>query len=216
MSATARRTPVQDRSQKTVEKVLAATTALLARGIPVDILTTAQIAAEAAISVGALYRFFPDKQSIVDAIALSHMERFQDALGMRLMLAFPPDAPSFLSAIIDAFAEYIDGNPDFRTVAFGAPGTPGAASGATGRTISRRTRDTYAASGDLNAMVREFLAETYDVALTDTFELRLKLAIEIGDRLLAHCFEQPAESRPAVLGETKRILVATLFPGDAT
>ena len=206
MSATARRTPVQDRSQKTVEKVLAATTALLARGIPVDILTTAQIAAEAAISVGALYRFFPDKQSIVDAIALSHMERFQDALAMRLMLAFPPDAPSFLAAIIDAFAEYIDGNPDFRTVAFGAPGA------ATGRTISRRTRDTYAASGDLNAMVREFLAETYDVALTDTFELRLKLAIEIGDRLLAHTFEHPPADRPSILAETRRILIATLFP----
>jgi len=210
MSATtaARRTPVQDRSQKTVEKVLSATSALLARGIPVDVLTTAQIAAEAAISVGALYRFFPDKQSIVDAIALSHMERFQEALGLRLMLAFPPDAPSFLSAIIDAFADYIDGNPDFRTVSFGAPG------GSAGRTISRSTRDTYAASGELNAMVREFLAETYDVALTDTFELRLKLAIEIGDRLLAHSFEQPSETRPAILAETKRILVATLFPGD--
>ena len=78
MSATAppptRRTPVQGRSQETVQKVLAATASLLARGLPVDLLTTAQIAGEAQVSVGALYRFFPDKQAIVDAIALRHMD----------------------------------------------------------------------------------------------------------------------------------------------
>ena len=207
MSATSeapRRIPVQGRSQETVQKVLAATAALLGRGLPVALLTTAQIAAEAHVSVGALYRFFPDKQAIVDAIALKHMDVFQEALAMRMMLAFPPDPPAFLGTVIDAFAEYLAANPDFRTVAFGGPGG--------GRTISRRTRDAYAGSGEVSEMVRSFLTEAFGIAITPDFELRLRLAIEIGDRLLAYAFEQAeGETRSAVLVETKRILVATLF-----
>ena len=186
-----------------MQKVLAATASLLARGLPVDLLTTAQIAGEAQVSVGALYRFFPDKQAIVDAIALRHMEAFQEALTGRLVLAFPADAPAFLAAIIDAFAEYLDRHPDFRTVAFGTPHT-------TARTVSRTTRDAYAASGEVLDVIRSVLAEAYAIDLTDNFNLRLRLAIETGDRLLAYAFDHPAE-RPAIIAETKRILSATLF-----
>jgi AcrR family transcriptional regulator len=198
-----RATPVQGRSQETVQKVLAAAAALLARGQSVEMLTTAAIAAEAGVSVGALYRFFPDKQAIVDAIALRHMEVFQEALATRLMLAVPPDPPGFLAAVIDAFAEYLARNPDFRTVAFGAPGG--------GRYVSRPTREAYAGSGEVSAMVRDFLAEAYGMELTEAFELRLRLAIEIGDRLLAYAFEQEGGARGRVLDEAKRILAATLF-----
>ena len=182
-----------------MQKVLTATATMLARGLPVDLLTTAQIAAEARVSVGALYRFFPDKQAIVDAIALRHMDEFQQSLTARLMLAFPPDAPAFLAAIIDAFADYLDRHPDFRTVAFATPNT-----------ISRTTRDAYAASGEVLDVVRSVLAEAYAIDLTDNFNLRLRLAIETGDRLLAYAFDHPAE-RPAIIAETKRILSATLF-----
>jgi AcrR family transcriptional regulator len=199
-----RRTPVQGRSQETVQKVLAATADLLASGQPVELLTTAAIAAAASVSVGALYRFFPDKQAIVDAIALDHMEKFQEAVAMRLMLSFPPDPTAFLSTILDAFAEYLEAHPDFRTVAFGAPG------GA--RYISRPTRDAYAGSGEVSEMIRSFLSEAYNIAITDTFELRLRLAIEIGDRLFAYAFEpRPPEARAAIIAEAKRILASTLF-----
>ena len=103
------------------------------------------------------------------------MELFQEALTTRIMLALPPDPPGFLGAVIDAFAEYLSLHPDFRTVAFGAPGG--------NRYVSRPTREAYAGSGNVSAMVREFLAEAYDLEMTAALELRLRLAIEIGDRL---------------------------------
>lgn len=200
MSVTAsRRTPVQGRSQVTVRKVRDAAAVLLARGHGVEMLTTAQIAAIAGVSVGALYRFFPDKQAIVDAIALDHMAAFEEALMARLMLAFPADAPAFLAAVVDGFVAYLDQHPDFRTLAFGQ-GT---------RTISAATRDSYAASGEMLGTLREVLAETYGVVTDDRFDLRLRLAIEAGERLLAFALEQPA--REAALAEVRRILVAILF-----
>lgn len=201
----ARRAPLQGRSQETVSRVLAATTALLGRGIPVESMTTAQIAAEAGLSVGALYRFFADKQAIVDAIAETRMEGFQEALGLRLMLAMPPSPPEFLAAVIDSFAEYLLAHPDLRMLAFGGPGG--------GRAISRHARDAQAGAGRIAGMVREFLAEAYDLPLDDAFDFRLRIAIEIGDRLLAHALEQPdGEARGRVLAEMKAILAGYLFP----
>jgi AcrR family transcriptional regulator len=36
-----------------------------------------RIAAAAGLSIGALYRFFPDKQTIIDAIAVHHTSQFR-------------------------------------------------------------------------------------------------------------------------------------------
>ena len=120
------------------------------------------------------------------------------------MLALPPDASAFLATVLDGFTAYLAAHPDFRTVAFGAPGG--------GRHVSRPTRDAYAGSGEVMEMVRNFLAEAYAVDITAAFELRLRIAIEIGDRLIAYAFEQPdAAARGAVIEEAKRILATTLF-----
>ena len=169
ITQTTRRTPVQGRSQETVQKVLSATAAMLGAGQSVELLTTASIAQSAGVSVGALYRFFPDKQAIVDAIALGHMAQFQEAIATRIMLALPPDASAFLATVLDGFTAYLAAHPDFRTVAFGAPGG--------GRHVSRPTRDAYAGSGEVMEMVRNFLAEAYAVDITAAFELRLRIAI---------------------------------------
>ena len=52
-----------------------AASSLLSR-MPLEDVTTTRIAVEAGISVGALYRFFPDKQTILDAVAVRHVQRF--------------------------------------------------------------------------------------------------------------------------------------------
>jgi AcrR family transcriptional regulator len=205
----ARRSPVQERSQETVQRVLAATATLLGRGIAVESLTTAQIATEAGMSVGGLYRFFRDKQAIVDAIAVRHMELFQEAAIGRIMFALPDTPQALLAGIIDAFAAYLEANPDFRTVAYGAPGG-GTAGG--GRHVSRPIRDAYAGSGELVASLTEFVSEAFDVVVDEAFGFRLRIATEIGDRLLAHAFEQPAgPDRARVLDEAKRLLGDYVF-----
>jgi AcrR family transcriptional regulator len=198
-----RRQPVQERSQETVARVLAATAALLARGVSIEALTTAQIAHEAGLSVGGLYRFFPDKQAIVDAIAVRHMELFQERMAAAIMAEFPPAPQDFLSVVIDAFVAYLDANPDFRTVAFGAPGG--------GRYISRPTRDDYAAH-QVSDMVMEFIAGAFDIDPTPELGFRLRIATEIGDRLLAFAFEQTEpQARGRVLAEAKTLLGSYLF-----
>lgn len=203
LPATKRRSPVQERSQETVQRVLAAASALLASGVTVEALTTAQIATAAGLSVGGLYRFFPDKQAIVDAIAVHHMELFQEQMAGRMMLAIPPDPSAFLGAIIDGFVAYLEANPDFRILAFGAPGG--------GRYVSRPTRETFGGSSVLEA-IREFVGEMYEVELSEDFGFRLRLVTEIGDRLLAYAFEQTApDERAHIVAEAKSLLTSYLF-----
>jgi AcrR family transcriptional regulator len=198
-----RRSPVQERSQGTVQRVLAAASSLLAGGVPVEGLTTAQIAAAAGLSVGALYRFFPDKQAIVDAIAVRHMDRFHQQLAGVVMATLPADAGAFLATVIDSFVAYLEGNPDFRILAFGAPGG--------GRYVSRPTRDAYAGA-KVAATIQDFVAEAFGIEASAGFAFRLRIATEAGDRLLGFAFEQsdPVE-RARIIGETKRLLAGYLF-----
>ena len=60
-----RKLPRQQRSRSTVEAVLTAAEMLLDSGGP---FTTNHIAHRAGVSVGSLYQYFPNKQSIIAAV----------------------------------------------------------------------------------------------------------------------------------------------------
>lgn len=71
-AARAAREPQQGRSRETVERILeAAEQEIGSRGLAAA--GTRAIAARAGLSVGALYRFFPDKDAIVDALARRYL-----------------------------------------------------------------------------------------------------------------------------------------------
>src|SRR5271169_5505244 len=109
VTAASRRAPAQTRSQQTVRRVLDAASLLL-RQLPLEHLTTTRIATEAGLSIGALYRFFPDKQSIVDAIAVRHVEQFRLSLEQTVMQKLEHDLSdislfnpaSLLDDVVDA------------------------------------------------------------------------------------------------------------------
>jgi AcrR family transcriptional regulator len=204
-----RRDPMQERSHETVGRVLAAAGRMLGRGVAPQGLTTAGIAAEAGLSVGALYRFFPDKQAVVDAIATHHLESFQESLAAGLMADLPDTPALFLAAVIDAFAAYLVAHADFRTLAYGAPVGGGRAISST---LFESQLAGAAGGGDMAAMVRDVLSGIFSIEPAEDFDFRLRIAAEIGDRLIAHAFAQddPAQ-RGRVLGEAKRVLAGYLF-----
>lgn len=199
-SSAVRRKPVQERSAGTVESIVEAASRLLAR-MPVDEITTVRIAAEAAISVGALYRFFPEKQSILDEVAVRRMEEFKAAMAGVLARAALARGPAFLSRMIDAYVEFLDRHPDFRALALGGH-------------ISGPTREAQTQPGAGPAsLLRWFMKKRLGVRDSATLDLRLKVAIEAGERLIALAYAQPTpQERARMLAEAKRMLAAYLFP----
>ncbi|MGB7553640.1 MAG: TetR/AcrR family transcriptional regulator [Candidatus Korobacteraceae bacterium] len=209
-SAPARRLPLQSRSQQTVQRVLDAASSLLTQ-MPLDDVTTTRIAAEASLSIGALYRFFPDKQTIIDAIAVRHIEQFRASLETTVMQTIERefanletfDPASILDSVVDAYIIYLDAHPDFRTISFG-------------RYISAATKEREASPNvGLPALLKNFMLERLGIPNTPELDLMLRIVSEAGERLIAYAYEQPTrEARDHVIREMKRLLSTYLFPAD--
>jgi len=193
-----RRAPVQRRSASTVEAVLRACSALLGK-IPLEEITTTRIAEEAGLSVGALYRFFPDKQAILDAVAVRHMQEFRARMARVLVRAAFRSGPEFLGRLLDAYVEYLDAHPDFRALALGGH-------------ISSLARESQTRPGAGPAgLLRAFMKRRLGVRDSATLDLRLRMAIEAGERMIAYAYGQEPEERRRVLAELKRMLARYLF-----
>jgi AcrR family transcriptional regulator len=206
-----RRLPVQMRSLKTCLSILDAASSLLTQ-MPLDDVTTNRIAAEAKVSIGALYRFFPDKQTIIDGIAVRHVGRFRESVEatvIRPLLREMENLETFdpatvLNSMIDAYVAYLDAHPDFRAISFG-------------RHISAATKEREASpTAGLPALLKNFMLERLAIPNTPELDLMLRLVSEAGERLIAYAYEQPTrEERDRVIAETKKLLAGYLFSGNA-
>ena len=204
----ARRLPLQSRSQHTVQRVLDAASSLLQQ-MPLEELTTTRIAAEAGLSIGGLYRFFPDKQTIIDAIAVRHVDQFRASLEATVMKTIERefanlatfDPAQILDSVVDAYVVYLDAHPDFRTISFG-------------RHISAATREREASPNvGLPALLKNFMLERLGIPNTPELDLMLRVVSEAGERLIAYAYGQPTrEERDRVIAEMKRMLSGYLFP----
>jgi AcrR family transcriptional regulator len=209
-SPSSRRTPVQSRSQQTVARILDAASSLL-ENTPLDDVTTTRVAAQAGVSIGGLYRFFPDKQSIIDAVAVRHVHQFRLSLEenvIKVLEAQLADLESFdpavvLDSVVDAYVLYLDAHPDFRTISFG-------------RHISAATREREASPNvGLPALLKNFMLERLGTPNSPELDLMLRVVSEAGERLIAYAYEQPSrEERDHIVAEMKKMLAGYLFGGN--
>lgn len=103
MTAESRRTPQQQRSRERVERILTVAKALISR-VGSDAMKMGEVAAEAGISIGSLYQYFPDKSSIIAALADRYNEEGRACI--RDSLAGISDAESFTRAFSDLIDIY--------------------------------------------------------------------------------------------------------------
>ncbi|MGB0112037.1 MAG: TetR/AcrR family transcriptional regulator [Ilumatobacteraceae bacterium] len=108
-----RPTPKQARSRATVEKILAAANIEFAsRGSAV--VTTTDIADRAGVSVGALYRFFPDKQAIGAALAERYLHAAAERFGPLLdAIGDLQELPEGLRPVVRAAADLATEHPGY-------------------------------------------------------------------------------------------------------
>jgi AcrR family transcriptional regulator len=201
MTTPSRRTPLQLRSNETCRLILQSTSTLLAE-TPFDQITTSRIAEHASISVGALYRFFSSKQEIFDAIAVQELESFramaESKLSVRRLLFTPRKT---IAAIVDAYVEFLDNHPGFRTLALG-------------RHISEETRQLQINPNiGPSGLLQNLLLAKLPWKSTSKLERKIRIASELGDHLIAHAYKQPTpKARKEVIEELKDVLSSYLLP----
>ncbi len=196
-----RRTPLQARSNKTVEEILDAAQSLLGR-IPFEEITTSRVAQQAGISVGALYRFYSDRQEIFDAIAVREMDAFRNeierAFSARQLIFSPRKS---LGRVLDAYVNFLESRPHFRELALG-------------NHISEWTRESQSdPQTGPGGILGDLLVKKCGWKPGKRLQLKMRIAAEAGDRVIAFAYKQEsAEERRAVLHELKEMLTRYLLP----
>jgi AcrR family transcriptional regulator len=195
-----RRAPQQARSSETVQTVLDGASSLLGR-VPFEQITTSRIAEAAGLSVGALYRFYNDKQEIFDAIAVRELAEFRDQIEKTVnarQLLFTPRKS--LDRILDAYLAFLDSRPHFRELALG-------------RHISERTREDQSnPETGPGGILQDLLVKKFGMKPSKRLQRRIRIAAEVGDRLIAFAYTQPtAKDRAEVIEELKDLLAGYLL-----
>jgi AcrR family transcriptional regulator len=99
-----RKTPVQARSAVTVSAISEATIqVLLSHGG--DRLTTTRVAERAGVSIGTLYQYYPNKESLLFAVAEDHMETMSVAMESACEQACHKPLSEMIGNVVEAFVD---------------------------------------------------------------------------------------------------------------
>jgi AcrR family transcriptional regulator len=99
-----RKTPVQARSAVTVEAISEATIqVLLSHGT--DRLTTTRVAERAGVSVGTLYQYYPNKESVLFAVLEDHLDRVSAAVEAACERALGKPLAEMVKDVTEAFVD---------------------------------------------------------------------------------------------------------------
>jgi AcrR family transcriptional regulator len=188
-----RREPSQKRSRETVRRILGAAMELIEEG-GVDAATTRAIAERAGVSVPSLYRFFADRNEILDRLVEHHIEGLDAHVA-----AQPPQVPGSLGEAMliamEAYASYWDENPGAARLWFEGRASPNVLREVHAQN-RKRADETYAA----------FVA--MGVLPPGTDPLVTYMAFELGDRVLDMAFRNGAPADRATIAEGARALTA--------
>jgi len=198
-NATSVRTePVQQRSNERITLLLdTAATLIDEKGI--DGLTTSDVAARSRSSVGVVYRYFPNIQSLLRALAARNMQRFLEASFSRLAEE-PSEWMGELDTVLDVYADLSRTEPGFRALHFG------------GVIDERFISGQVDANRELADRFVEFVSGRYNLPATEEFTVDLDVAIEVAAALLQRAFRNDREGDERYIEKTRIVVRGTLEP----
>jgi AcrR family transcriptional regulator len=198
-SAQLRNEPVQARSTARLTALLDAAAAAV-HELGFERITTAMVAERAGASIGTVYRYFPDRIAVLQALAARNLERL--LFGVRA--AIINDAHSSWSEALNAgFDVYV---ATFRD-------EPGFASLRSGDVIDLRPAVTpFTQNSRVADLMVETLVERFHIADSAEVRFAFENAVEVMDALVARAFARDAHGDQAYL-DSARSLVDSLVSG---
>lgn len=191
-----RRAPVQERSRQTVSRILD-TAAEIADEVGVEAVTTRAVADRAGVSYPALYRFFPDREAILEAL----LERLTEDLDARCIAAEQTweitSVEQLLNNEIDLHIAYYTQHPVVPRMWMG------------GRTSPAVTAYVRARMQTLAGRMHALLVDA-GLIPADTDPRAMLVAVEMGDRVLELAYRNSAEGGfdPEILALGRQALIA--------
>jgi AcrR family transcriptional regulator len=195
LEAKLRNVPIQARSRARLRRVLDAADEVLAEEGPAAF-TTTRIAAAAGIPVGSVYHYFPDKEAIVEALAVGYWSDFEYlVLGVAETDERDPlEDPC--AAILEALAAGFRASPGFQALWYGGLRTEQV------RDATRPTRTAIARS------VARILGVRWPDAPMEDLTMAARMVVLAGDGLLREAFRVDPQGDIELLAESKLMVDA--------
>lgn len=167
--------PVQQRSAERIELLLDAAAHLIDED-GIDGVTTSAVAKRSGSSVGVVYRYFPNIQSLLRALAVRNMERFLDRVEQGVNASGPEPWSSFDSTL-NTFVDMTRHEPGFRALRFGD-------------VIDQRFMNPELSNNQILARkFAEQVGDTYSLTPDADLIFHMEVAVEIAAGLLARAFQ---------------------------
>jgi AcrR family transcriptional regulator len=194
-----RNEPVQARSAARLAGLLDAAAAVIDE-LGYERMTTAMVAERAGASIGTVYRYFPDRIAVLQALGARNLDR---VLGTVTEAINDPANTTWMDALSAAFGRL---EASFRT-------DPGFRSLRVGDVIDLRpapNERTY--NSIVAATMLEALAARFDLAVDDRTRFVFEAAVELSDGLAARAFSRDPQGEQAFLDIARESTTALLTP----
>jgi AcrR family transcriptional regulator len=200
-SVTVRTEPVQQRSADRITHLLDAAADLIdEQGI--DGLTTSDVAIRSRSSVGVVYRYFPNIQSLLRALAARNMEKFTTRVFSTL--SGGDEWMAAMNSAIDAYVDLMRTEPGFRALGFGD-------------VIDKRFLQPDASNNSVLAKeFNDLFVQQYKMAPTPELSIDLEIVIEISDALIHRAFLYQRDGEERYIEKLRGIVFDYMSPHAAS
>jgi L-fuculose-phosphate aldolase len=196
--ASLRREPTQQRGRERVQRVLDAADRLIAAD-GAEALGTRQVAAEAGVSIGSVYFWFPDKESIAAALAGRYWVEFAELVAGVADAASDGTLDDPVGEVLQVLATGFRTSPGFVALWFG------------GKLTQRIRAATRPFRNEVAASVERILAVVAPDAEPHMFPTVARTVLLLGDGILREAFLLEHGGDPLVLSEGARALRAYII-----
>ena len=187
-----RRAPVQARSAQRVGVLLDTTAALVDEG-GLHAVTTKRVADRSGMSIGSVYRFFPDGLSLLRALAARNRDHYMRRIDTLLRAAPPAAVPELVDAAVDELVAMHRHEPGFRALRFGD-------------VIDRSLTDAHGSEGPFAAGVRDLLVRHAGTPEAPLLALQVRTAAAMCDGIIAAAFTMDRSGDAWMIDRCKALL----------
>ena len=184
--------PVQARSAARVGALLDAACHTM-HEVGYEQLTTAMVAERAGASIGTVYRYFPDRVAVLQAVAGRNLERATRALRADLERDNPSSVSGALATALETLIRFFREEQGFRSLR-------------TGDVLDiRPLTGSRGGNAEIAAVIRDYLHEVHNVRLDSPARVAIETAVDVTDALLGRAFMHSDRGDSTVLSEARRV-----------
>ena len=184
--------PIQERSAARIDALLDAAAAVVDE-IGFDRLTTAMVAERAGASIGTVYRYFPDRIVLLQALRDRALLRYRRSVVAAIHAQGPEHWWNAVECAIDAFVEMFRREPGFRIIRF------------TDAERSGVPEDEIVRDASFASQFAEILSEEYGLPAGGDLAFRLEVVVEMMDALINRAFLDDPAGDESFISEARTV-----------